>query len=1230
MSCYYASHNEPPHSAKFPRLSRPVSMMRPEYDVVVVGSGYGGGVAASRMARAGKSVAILELGKEKWPGEYPSTISEVVPEFHVSGNAGKGLLKDVNTGKPTGLYHFMLGEGQSAFVGNGLGGTSLINANVFLRCDERTLAMGTWAPEIRKIPGVLDAYYSRAAEMLQPTAYPEDYPPLQKLSVLEKQAKALNQGQNFYRVPQTTFFHDGVNNAGVEMKASTGSGQDCTGVNDGSKNSVLMNYIPDAWNWGAEIFCECEVRYIHRDRDGNGYIVFFAWHGDKRQAFKDYFYSDLMWVRAKEFCFLGAGALGTTEILLRSQKHGLKTSRNIGLKLSGNGDILSFEGYNTNEIVNGIGSENAPADSPSGPTITGIIDNRGPEASPNVIDGYVIEEGCVPTALAPALQTTLEALPNKRNPKKYSIMDRLRHLLYQAKSRIFGPYANGGSVNRTQTYLIMSHDSNEAMVTLENDKPSLQFLGVSREEHVKDLHEVLQKATNAIGGTLINSPFPAESGQHDGITVHPLGGAIMSYDGTGKGGATNHLGQVFAGNSTEVHEGLVCVDGSVIPTALGVNPFATITALAERSIALLTRKRDWNIDFETKNGHLNLFGKPKKPSLLAPDIAEAKEVIRKAGGASGVRFTEVMNGHIYLGDDIDDFVVAESVAKGSSTTARLYLSVDAYNVEDSVSRCTGYASIATGTFSCGALSRDPLLVLRGKIQFFSEDQSTSDATNLVYKLPLLSTEGKNYSLNGYKTIDANMAFSISDTWRATTTLYTTITEEDGSITGRGILHISKRKFASEIRSFSSTSGGFLESVLSISQFLTYFTKNIADYFLGPLDTLDYSYPDKSGYLPKEPPVETEILTAQDGVEVPIRLWAPTISKEEAISKRPLLFIPGSSVDHHAFALPTIPLNTIEYFTARGHACYVVTPRFGRTPAAISGGTEFDARLDILAAIHYVRQQHKERIYIICHCQGAIATAMGLLDGTIPPDWIQGLTCSQVFLTPIFSKANMLKSRTNILARAYALLAGPWFPIPSTPASPPFQRLLDQLLRFYPVGARNELCNSPACHRFTLAYSRCWNHANLNRATHRALPALLGGMHTRLIEHVMACGRANAVLDSEGHSLVTPEGLERLRGLPVILLAGAENAVYDPMGTAFDYDLLRSFFGPELYQRHLVQEYGHLDCWMGKRACEDVYPRVAEHVEWCETARNEVDAEEWVIDGYSVEAEVSLESLEYNC
>lgn len=58
-----------PKPDNYPRLSRPFQSMKAAYDVVVVGSGYGAGVAASRMARAGKSVAVLELGWE-WRREY--------------------------------------------------------------------------------------------------------------------------------------------------------------------------------------------------------------------------------------------------------------------------------------------------------------------------------------------------------------------------------------------------------------------------------------------------------------------------------------------------------------------------------------------------------------------------------------------------------------------------------------------------------------------------------------------------------------------------------------------------------------------------------------------------------------------------------------------------------------------------------------------------------------------------------------------------------------------------------------------------------------------------------------------------------------------------------------------------------------------------------------------------------------------------------------------------------
>jgi len=86
------------------------------------------------------------------------------------------------------------------------------------------------------------------------------------------------------------------------------------------------------------------------------------------------------------------------------------------------------------------------------------------------------------------------------------------------------------------------------------------------------------------------------------ISVHPIGGANMSNNGTGQTGVANHVGQVFKSKGSEVHDGLVVVDGSIIPTALGVNPFATITALAERSVEHIAEANQIKIDYNTKNG----------------------------------------------------------------------------------------------------------------------------------------------------------------------------------------------------------------------------------------------------------------------------------------------------------------------------------------------------------------------------------------------------------------------------------------------------------------------------------------------------------------------------------------------------------------------------------------------------------------------------------------------------
>lgn len=138
---------------RFPRISLPVELMRDSYDVVVIGTGYGGGVAASRMARGKQAVCVLERGKERWPGEFPETLPDAAKELRISGEFSPGDRRSipgtlVGGGNPTGLYHFAAGEGQNVYMGNGLGGTSLLNANVFLEATPAVLELDIWPKEL--------------------------------------------------------------------------------------------------------------------------------------------------------------------------------------------------------------------------------------------------------------------------------------------------------------------------------------------------------------------------------------------------------------------------------------------------------------------------------------------------------------------------------------------------------------------------------------------------------------------------------------------------------------------------------------------------------------------------------------------------------------------------------------------------------------------------------------------------------------------------------------------------------------------------------------------------------------------------------------------------------------------------------------------------------------------------------------------------------------------------
>lgn len=573
----------------YKRLSSPIENIQDRYTVVVVGSGYGGGIAASRLARAGQAVCVLERGKERQPGEFPRTQHEAIAETRVETPEGRLDLHN-------GLYDFRFYKDINVVVGSGLGGTSLINANVSIEADPRVFEDERWPEEVRAdLSTRVKEGYQRAYEMLKPSRVPERVK-LRKLGAMEKSAAAM--GAPFRRLDLNVTFDElpgGVNHVGVEQPPCNQCGDCVTGCNHGAKNTTLMNYLPDAAHHGAEIYTEVEVRRVSRKLDGT-YTVHYR-------------ILDRPWGACElpeasvtaDVVILAAGTLGSTEILLRSRDAGLAVSNHLGQGFSGNGDVVGFS-YNCDQRINGVGwgdradehvKEDGTVEDGVGPCITSVIDLRDPHDDLN--RGMIIEEGALPGPLAGLLPAPLAATADLLGQDTdEGFVDKLREKIRALVSIVGGPYH--GAMQNTQTYLVMTHEQTSGTMTLEHDRLRVRWPGVGEEPIFKRVNERLIEATAPLGGTFVRNPLWTDLFKHQLITVHPLGGCVMA--DSAATGVVNHKGQVFSGAAgADVHEGLYVADGSVIPRSVGVNPLLTISALAERTCALIAEDRDWTIDY---------------------------------------------------------------------------------------------------------------------------------------------------------------------------------------------------------------------------------------------------------------------------------------------------------------------------------------------------------------------------------------------------------------------------------------------------------------------------------------------------------------------------------------------------------------------------------------------------------------------------------------------------------
>ena len=562
------------------------------YAALVVGTGFGGAVAACRLAQAGVDVAVLERGRRYVPGEFPR---------HVNGP--DGLLWEHGSG----LLDVRALNDMLVVQAAGYGGGSLVYANVHMRPPADVFDEGWPRPYSRR---ALDPYFDLVAHML-------DVAPVATSSMPPKTRVMVEAGRRLGRADQTFLPNLAItfgdpeapprpNRFGVAQSACTGSGECIIGCNVGAKNTLDLNYLAIAEQQGADVATGCEVTAVEpveqgfrvRYRDPAGHAG-----GSQRT------------VEAGSV-FLCLGAVNTTELLLRCRdQFGTlpRLSGRLGDGYSGNGDFLVF----VSDTKTGFEAE-------EGPTITmASIHDR-------TIDGervwFALEDGGFPRRLA-----QLVPLLDSERLASLAERDLEAHVKRQAAHE------------SSRTRRLANRDDTGVMLLMGRDRADgrIELIGADQRLHVSwdtvanlPLYNAETAAGSeiaaALGGRLTLPTSWRYLGQP--VSVHNLGGCRMA--DRPEEGVVDPDGRVFG------YPGLHVLDGAILPTSIGANPSATIAAVAERCVQLAIRRMTGADTWRAPE-------MAKAPRLAVPE----DRVIVPAGGtppvrapSGGLRYEETMHG----------------------------------------------------------------------------------------------------------------------------------------------------------------------------------------------------------------------------------------------------------------------------------------------------------------------------------------------------------------------------------------------------------------------------------------------------------------------------------------------------------------------------------------------------------------------------------------------------------
>ncbi len=539
------------------------------FDIVVVGSGFGGSVTAYRLAEAGRRVCVLERGKPYPPGSFPRSPKGMSRNFW---DPSEGLL---------GMFDIWSFSGIDAVISSGLGGGSLIYANVMIRKDEHWFVHddGEYWPVVR---ADLEPHYDRCESMLGVQRYPLEVEPYASTpKTLAFKAAAERLGYDWF-LPNlaVTFANEGqapvpgepIHEAEPNLHGRTRTtcrlvGECDVGCNSGSKNSLDYTYLSAAARHGAELRTLCEVRAF-RPRTGGGFEIDYVRHDPEAAGS-----GGTVTVTADRLV-LSAGTLGTTFLLLKNRDAFPSLSPALGTHFSGNGDLLTFALHCAEERD----GRRVPAavESDFGPVITSAV-RFGDAADGNgeVGRGFYIEDAGYPGFVSWMLQAADEprALWAFRKVALVLVRKWLQRKPETDVSGALSAFFGDSSLEAGLLPLLgMGRDIPDGRMSLKDGLLEVEWSkGGASAPYFDRLRDRMRDIARELGGEFHDNPLWWLSKV---ITVHSLGGCPMGRD-AGEG-VVDSWGRAFG------VPGLHIADGSVMPGPVGANPSLTIAALADR------------------------------------------------------------------------------------------------------------------------------------------------------------------------------------------------------------------------------------------------------------------------------------------------------------------------------------------------------------------------------------------------------------------------------------------------------------------------------------------------------------------------------------------------------------------------------------------------------------------------------------------------------------------------